>query len=105
MGWSRAITNHPYNDKWKRCRKLMQGSMNKDIMKQYFPALEKDSRSYLLQLLDSPDHFFEHTRLCVLLPRPYASSRGLTLNISAGLWAGLSLCSHTVSRSRLLKTK
>ncbi|KDQ14673.1 hypothetical protein BOTBODRAFT_159106 [Botryobasidium botryosum FD-172 SS1] len=63
MGWARVASSCPYNETWRRYRKLMHTIIHKGAIQKYHPWLERDARVCLSQLLESPERFLEHVRL------------------------------------------
>lgn len=53
----------PYNDRWRRFRRLTMQSLRKDVSHQFHPVQEKEVGRYLDSLLKDPDHFMENFRL------------------------------------------
>ncbi|KAF8971244.1 cytochrome P450 [Flammula alnicola] len=63
MGWSQAIVMAPYNDRWRRFRRLTTAAMKKDAAKQFHPVQEREVARYLGTLLNDSEHFMQHFRL------------------------------------------
>ncbi|KAF9483149.1 cytochrome P450 [Pholiota conissans] len=63
MGWSQAVVMAPYNDRWRRFRRLTTAAMRKDAAKQFHPVQEKEVARYLGSLVKDPEHFMENFRL------------------------------------------
>jgi cytochrome P450 len=63
MGWSQAVVMAPYNDRWRRFRRLTTASMRKDAAQQFHPVQEKEVARYLGSLVEDPEHFMENFRL------------------------------------------
>lgn len=65
MGWSQAVVMAPYNDRWRRFRRMTTAAMKKDSTKQFHPVQEKEVGGFLGSLLKDPEHFMENFRLWV----------------------------------------
>ncbi|KIM45541.1 hypothetical protein M413DRAFT_442214 [Hebeloma cylindrosporum] len=63
MGWSQAVVMAPYNDRWRRFRRICAQSMRKDAVKHFHPIQEREVGRYLGTLLKDPEHFMENFRL------------------------------------------
>lgn len=64
MGWSQAVFMAPYNDRWRRFRRLTTAAMRKDAAHQFHPVQEREVGRYLDSLVKDPEHFMENFRLC-----------------------------------------
>ncbi|KAF9568160.1 cytochrome P450 [Agrocybe pediades] len=62
MGWNQAVVMAPYNDRWRRFRRICAQSMRKDSIKHFHPVQEREVGRYLGTLLDDPEHFAENFR-------------------------------------------
>ncbi|KAF8907819.1 cytochrome P450 [Gymnopilus junonius] len=73
MGWNKAVMMSPYNDRWRRFRRITAQSMRKDAIKQFHPIQEREVARFLGSLLEDPDHYMENFRL--------AAGRSLLWNV------------------------
>jgi len=53
----------PYNDRWRRFRRICAQSMRKDAVKNFHPIQEREVGRYLGTLLKDPDHYMQNFRL------------------------------------------
>ncbi|KAF8878001.1 cytochrome P450 [Infundibulicybe gibba] len=69
MGWERAVTLAPYDDRWRRFRRITAQAMRKGAVQQYWPGQERDIRRFLGSLMTEPETFLANIR--------FASGRNL----------------------------
>ncbi|PPQ90628.1 hypothetical protein CVT25_006611 [Psilocybe cyanescens] len=62
MGWHQAVMMAPYNERWRRFRKICAQSMRKDVVKKFHPVQEREVARYLGTLLHDPLHYMENFR-------------------------------------------
>jgi len=63
MGGTKSVVLGSYGENWRVQRKLFHQYMNKGSIRQYWPAMERESRECVLRVLDNNQKFFEETRL------------------------------------------
>ena len=51
-----------YNSFWKEARKLFQREWHPQAVQRFRPIVAKSSHQFLKNLLEEPDHFYEHIR-------------------------------------------
>ncbi|KAF8149460.1 cytochrome P450 [Crassisporium funariophilum] len=73
MGWVKAVTMAPYNDRWRRYRRMLAQSMRKEAVKQFHPIQEREVARYLGSLIKDPEHFMENFR--------FTAGRSLLYNV------------------------
>uniref|UniRef100_A0A8H7Y6Y8 O-methylsterigmatocystin oxidoreductase n=1 Tax=Psilocybe cubensis TaxID=181762 RepID=A0A8H7Y6Y8_PSICU len=62
MGWHKAVMMAPYNDRWRKFRKICAQSMRKDVVKKFHPVQEREVARYLGTLLHDPLRYMENFR-------------------------------------------
>ena len=65
MGWVNTVVTCPYNDRWRRYRKIVAQSFRKETVKQFFPTQEREAARFLGALLTEPENYMAHFRLWV----------------------------------------
>ncbi|KDR67546.1 hypothetical protein GALMADRAFT_105800 [Galerina marginata CBS 339.88] len=73
MGWSQSVVMAPYNDRWRRFRRICAQTMRKDAVKQFHPIQEREVARYLGTLLKDPKHYMANFR--------FTAARSLLWNI------------------------
>ncbi|KDQ16087.1 hypothetical protein BOTBODRAFT_173362 [Botryobasidium botryosum FD-172 SS1] len=63
MGWGRVTSSSRHGETWRKYRRLMRPAFQKDKIAAHSRNLEKPMRACLLELLRSPEGFYEHLRL------------------------------------------
>jgi cytochrome P450 len=63
MGLAKGVILGYYGESWRVQRKLFHQYMNKVSVRQYWPAMEQESRTFVLRVLDDNEKFWEETRL------------------------------------------
>ena len=53
----------PYNERWRRFRRITAQSMRKDAIKQFHPIQEREVARYLGSLLKDTDNYMANFRL------------------------------------------
>jgi cytochrome P450 len=66
MGWIKSVVLAPYNDRWRRYRRMMAQSMRKGAHERFWNTQEKVVHKYLHDLLENPEKFLDDLRLYVL---------------------------------------
>ncbi|KAF8878000.1 cytochrome P450 [Infundibulicybe gibba] len=62
MGWRQAATLVPYNDRWRRFRRITAQAMRKGAVQQYWPGQEREIRRFLGSLITEPEKFIANFR-------------------------------------------
>nr|BAL05172.1 cytochrome P450 [Phanerodontia chrysosporium] len=81
MGLDQAMPLIPYGAEWRACRKLEHVALNQSAVKQYRPVIEHHAAQLALDILQEPDKFLTHTRLCttrIILAVTYGLSARVT---------------------------
>lgn len=78
MGLNRIVALCPYNDLWRRCRKMMHPVMSKAGIEIYGDVQRNSALTYLRTLLAAPQDFYKNARLCVLYLIPVIYFERLT---------------------------
>ncbi|KAF8971248.1 cytochrome P450 [Flammula alnicola] len=73
MGWDKSIVTAPYDERWRRYRRISAQSLKKEVVNQFYPLQEKESARFLGTLVEQPDRFLENFR--------FAAARGLLMAI------------------------
>ncbi|KIP07601.1 hypothetical protein PHLGIDRAFT_70797 [Phlebiopsis gigantea 11061_1 CR5-6] len=64
MGFDRSMILMEYGAEWRASRKLEHIALGPAAMRQYEPMQEKFAATLAKDILESPDHFYDLTRLC-----------------------------------------
>ena len=56
-----------YGTEWRACRKLEHIALSPSAVKQYFPMQEQFAALLATEILDSPESFYDLTRLLVTI--------------------------------------
>ena len=67
MGWDNAIPTMSTGDKWRRHRRIAQQVFRQSAISQYYPTQLKKVHRLLQGLLDTPERFDYHNKMCVHL--------------------------------------
>ncbi|KAF9526910.1 cytochrome P450 [Crepidotus variabilis] len=73
MGWENTVVTCPYDDRWRRYRRLISQSFRKSAVNQFFPIMEREVGRFLGALLEEPENYMEHFR--------FAAARSFLLNL------------------------
>ena len=64
-GLSWLLGTVPYGDRWRGIRRHFHQHMNANAVVRYRPIQERQTRDFLLRLLENPKHFSKHGRVSV----------------------------------------
>lgn len=66
VGWGHILALLPYGDRVRNYRKLIHQSIgNQDLMSEYNPGGEQETRRFLRRVLENPDELAAHVGKCV----------------------------------------
>lgn len=66
VGWGPILALLPYGDRVRNYRKLIHQSIgNQDLMSEYHPGGEQETRRFLRRVLENPDELAAHVGKCV----------------------------------------
>ena len=57
----------PYGSEWRLCRKIQNTALSQTAVKQYYNIQEDIATLMAKEFLDTPEDFFNLTRLCVII--------------------------------------
>lgn len=62
MGWSKATAVSPFNDRFRKQRRLMARTVGGKNAENFWPQEERETKNFLIHVLDKPEDLINHIR-------------------------------------------